>query len=167
MLFYTGIVRTASDVAGTFVAAIGEKRRQLRVMRDLVDEALAVLGSGRDLRPFGELLHEAWELKRGLSRHVTNDRVDEQYHAAREAGAIGGKITGAGGGGFMLLFVPVERQRAVRERLGRLLSVPFQFESAGSQIIFVDHEEDYAALDEHRKAQSIDAFTELALEPSR
>ena len=105
MLFYSGIKRTAANVAESFVEDIEAKRRQLRIMKDLVGEALAILGRGRDLRALGELLHEAWQAKRSLSDRISNPLLDEMYDVARNAGAIGGKITGAGGGGFMLLFV--------------------------------------------------------------
>src|SRR5436309_2576073 len=83
-----------------------------------------------------ELLHEAWAVKRSLGTHVSNDVVDEIYEDARLAGALGGKLLGAGGGGFLLLFVPPERQVHVQERLNQLIHVPFRFEFTGSQIIF-------------------------------
>ncbi|MFN8543848.1 MAG: kinase [Candidatus Binatia bacterium] len=145
MLFYTGIERTASDVAETYVAEIDLRRRQLRIMKDLVEESLALLNGGRDICGFGELLHEAWEAKRSLSARVSSSVVDAMYDAARAAGAIGGKLTGAGGGGFLLLFVPPERHALVRERLRALTHVPFKFEFSGSQIILCEPEEDYSA----------------------
>lgn len=111
MLFYTGIVRTASDLAKSYVDDIHSKRRQLRIMKDLVDEGLSILNSGKDLNVFGQLLHEAWLAKRSLSAQVSNSQVDELYDRAQAAGAIGGKLTGAGGGGFMLLFVPTGKSR--------------------------------------------------------
>ena len=113
MLFYTGIKRTASGVASTYVEDIEDRRRSMRILQDLVEEGLAVLSTGADLRYFGELLHEAWLVKRDLSGRVSNDRVDGIYADALAAGAVGGKLLGAGGGGFMLLFVPPERREAV------------------------------------------------------
>jgi len=161
MLFYTGIKRTASDVAKSYVHSIEEKSRQLQLLSKLVTEATSVLNSQRDLSAFGHLLHEAWQIKRSLSAHVTNSAVDQIYEAARQAGALGGKLTGAGGGGFMLLFAPPDRQAAIRERLPQLIHVPFQFEYAGSQIIFFDHEKDYSAAERDRDNHNITAFEEL------
>jgi len=143
MLCYSGTARTASDVAETYVHDLDRRRRQLRLMAEMVDEALEILSGGGDLTPFGKLLDEAWQAKRSLSPSVSNPDVEAIYAEATAAGAIGGKLIGAGGGGFMLLFVPPERQRALRERLRRLLFVPFRFESSGSQIIFLDAEADY------------------------
>src|ERR1700741_4061003 len=98
MLFYSGIKRTASNVADSYVNALDDKRRQLRIMKEMVDEAIAILNSGQDIRAFGELLHEAWQAKRSLSGEVSNSYVDDLYEQARRAGAIGGKLIGAGGG---------------------------------------------------------------------
>jgi D-glycero-alpha-D-manno-heptose-7-phosphate kinase len=151
MLFYTGIKRTASSVAESYVSEIDGKKRQLRLMRQLVDESLAILNSGQDITAFGELLHEAWQAKRSLSGQVSNAQVDDLYDRARAAGAIGGKLTGAGGGGFLLLFVPSDLQPQVREKLSNLIYVPFKFEYSGSQIIFYDAQEDYA---EEEKARA-------------
>jgi len=162
MLFYTGIKRTASDIAGSFVNGIDGRRRQLRIMKDLVDESIAIVSGGRNILEFGELLHEAWLAKRSLSVRVSNSDVDTMYEEARGAGAIGGKLLGAGGGGFFLLFVPPSKQRNVRERLNTLIHVPFKFEFSGSQIIFCDREEDYAAEERARATQPIQAFRELA-----
>jgi D-glycero-alpha-D-manno-heptose-7-phosphate kinase len=161
MLFYTGIKRTAADVADSYVRTIETKKRQLRIMKDLVDESLNLLNCSGDLTGFGELLHEAWQAKRSLSASVTNSDVDQMYEAARAAGAIGGKITGAGGGGFMLLFVPHERQGNVRKALDKLIYVPFRFDYNGSQIIYFQHEEDYSGIENERKCLDITPFREL------
>lgn len=161
MLFYTGIKRTASNVAESYVNGIEERKRQLRLMKDMVEESVSILNSGHDLIAFGELLHEAWQAKRSLSAKVSNSHVDDIYNQAISAGAVGGKLVGAGGGGFLLLFVPPSKQRAVREKLNKLIYVPFKFEFAGSQIIFFDQEEDYSAEERERANQSIQAFREL------
>jgi len=166
MLFYTGIKRTASNVAATYVNDIEERRRQLRLMKDLVEESISIVNNGQDLTPFGELLHEAWQAKRSLSGTVSNSHVDEIYDSAISAGAIGGKLIGAGGGGFILLFVPPHRQKAVREKLNNLIHVPFKFEFSGSQIIFYDQEEDYSAEEKARAGQSVESFRELVQEPT-
>ena len=161
MLFYTGIRRTADKVASTYVPSLEQKRRQLRILRDMVDEALSILCGHADLTAFGELLHESWISKRSLSDRISCSDIDRIYERARSAGAIGGKITGAGGGGFLLMFVPSERQGAVRDQLHDLLHVPFAFEHAGSQVIFFDREEDYSALEADQKIRSLAAFREM------
>ena len=161
MLFYTGIKRTASNVAQSYVNDIDSRKRQLRIMKDLVDEAISILNGGGDLIDFGALLHEAWQAKRSLSSKVSNPEVDEIYERARKAGAVGGKITGAGGGGFMLLFVPPEKHGRVKERLNGLVHVPIEFENSGSDIIFFDPENDYSAAEKARSTQAIGAFREL------
>lgn len=161
LLFYTGIIRTASDVAESYVNSMESRKRQLRIMKDLVDEGISILSSGNDITDFGELLHEAWESKRSLSSVVSNPEVDEIYAEALSTGAIGGKLTGAGGGGFMLLFAPPSKQKALIERLGKLIHVPFKFEFSGSQIIFSDHQEDYSAEEKLRVGRPIKAFHEL------
>ncbi|MBI4551836.1 MAG: kinase [Candidatus Latescibacteria bacterium] len=161
MLFYTGIKRTASSVADSYIRDIENKKAQFETMKDLVEESLAVLNGGQDLTRFGELLHQAWQAKRSLSAIVSNPHVDDIYDAAIAAGAKGGKLTGAGGGGFLLLFVPPDLHDRVRERLNALVYVPFRFECSGSQIIFFDQEEDYSALERSRASQPIQAFHEL------
>jgi D-glycero-alpha-D-manno-heptose-7-phosphate kinase len=161
MLFYTGIKRTAADVADSYVMNIEEKKRQLRIMKDLVDEALSVLGKGGDFNDFGHLLHESWLAKRSLSPRVSNSQVDEMYEAARAAGALGGKITGAGGGGFMLLFVPPHQQSKVREALKAQLHVPFRIDTSGSQIVYFQNEEDYSRQEQDRNIRVLKGFREL------
>jgi D-glycero-alpha-D-manno-heptose-7-phosphate kinase len=163
MLFYTGIARTAADVARSYVVGIESRARQLRIMQELVEESIEVLASGRDIRAFGDLLDEAWQAKRSLSAAVSNSEVDDLYERARAAGAVGGKLTGAGGGGFLLLFVPPENHADVRDALEGRLHVPFEFESAGSQIIFYEPGVDYQEADEVRRQQSSVRFKELSV----
>jgi D-glycero-alpha-D-manno-heptose-7-phosphate kinase len=162
MLFYTGITRTAADVAESYTKEIDKRRRQLRMLREMVDEGVSIL-SGGGIERFGELLHEAWEAKRSLSGQVSNSDVDAMYQAARSAGAIGGKLMGAGGGGFMVLFVPPSKQNAVRETLAKLLHVPFSLEFQGSHIVFCDHELDYSHVERDRDQRPVQAFRELDL----
>lgn len=140
MLFFTGFSRHASVIAAKQVKATPTKTAELRRMGQMVDEALAVLGGAGEIRDFGRLLHEGWLLKRGLTPDVSTEAIDGIYEAARKAGALGGKLLGAGGGGFMLLFVEPDRQPAVLEALDHLLHVPFRFESGGTQIVFLDGE---------------------------
>ncbi len=158
MLFYTGIVRTASKVAATYVTDLHGKRRQLRILRDMVDESIDLLAGNHPITDFGELLDEAWAQKRSLGSGISNDDVDDAYARARAAGAIGGKIAGAGGGGFLLLFVPPERQADVRAALPELVHVPFRFESTGSQILFYDREQDFTHAEAQRDGQAIAPF---------
>ena len=165
MLFYTGVKRTASNIAESYVPDIEKKKRQLRIMKELLEESISILSGGHHIASFGELLHEAWQAKRSLSDMVSNPHVDQIYEEALSAGAIGGKLTGAGGGGFLLLFVPPGIRKKIRERLNRLIYVPFKFDFSGSQIIFFDPQEDYAELEKERANQSIDAFRELWCEP--
>ena len=162
MLFYTGIKRTASNIAQSYVNDIHQRERQLQIMKDLVEEGTAALNGDRDIRRFGELLHEGWQLKRSMSSLVSNSQVDDMYQRAVSAGAIGGKIIGAGGGGFLLLFVESEYQDFVREKLKELIYVPFEFEQSGSQIIFYGPQPDYAEEYSRRAKQSVDPFRELS-----
>ena len=162
MLFYTGIKRTSSNIAVSYVNDMEARRRQLRIMKDLIEESISVLNNGDDLSGFGELLHEAWQAKRSLSAAVSNSFVDEIYESAISAGAIGGKLTGAGGGGFMLLFAPPSRQKEIREKLNNLIQVPFKVEFSGSQIIFFDSEEDYSQEEKDRADRSIRSFQEMS-----
>jgi D-glycero-alpha-D-manno-heptose-7-phosphate kinase len=162
MLFYTGIKRTSADIAESYVNDMEARRRQLRIMKDLIEESISILNNGDDLCGFGELLHEAWQAKRSLSSAVSNSFVDEIYASAISAGAVGGKLTGAGGGGFMLLFAPPSRQKEIREKLNALIHVPFKIEFSGSQIIFFDSEEDYSREEKDREARSIQSFQEMS-----
>ena len=161
MLFYTGIKRTAASVATSFVPSLAERGELLNRMRNCVEQGCEILNGNGSLIPFGELLHEAWLAKRALSDKVSNAQVDAAYETARSAGALGGKLLGAGGGGFLLLFAPPAKQAEIKSRLNRLIHVPFKFEFSGSQIIFYDLEEDYSAHDKIRDAQQIEAFREL------
>ena len=138
MLIYTGVSRTASDVAAEQIQATNSKRAELSAMRQMVEEAISLLHSKGSLLPFGELLHEGWKLKRSLTQRISNSDIDSLYESARRAGAIGGKLLGAGGGGFLLLFVRPEDQESIRESLNGNLQVPVEFEISGSRIIFYD-----------------------------
>lgn len=136
MLFYSGFSRTASEIAAEQVKRTPEMKKELSAMRQLVNQALNILNSNADLTEFGKLLHENWMIKRSLSHKISTRLIDEIYSAALGAGATGGKLLGAGGGGFVLIFAMPEAQTRVREALKKLLLVPFRFENLGSQIIF-------------------------------
>jgi D-glycero-alpha-D-manno-heptose-7-phosphate kinase len=136
LLVFTGIARTASDVAETFVGKLTQKAGAMHAMRQMVDQAIGILNSpSTSLIEFGALLREAWKLKRSLSDRLSNSTVDNLLETALRAGAVGGKLLGAGGGGFMLLFVPPEQRGRVQESLRPLISVPFRFEVSGSRIV--------------------------------
>jgi len=138
MLFFTGRSRFASDVAAKQIRAIPEKQSELRQISALIDPILALLSGNSSLDEFGKLLHESWQLKRSISKDVSNDLIDDTYERARRAGAVGGKLLGAGGGGFILLYVCPETQPSVRQALNELVEVPFAFEPGGTQIIYCD-----------------------------
>jgi len=135
MLFFTGISRYASDVAKKQIENIPNKTQQLKIMYQMVEEAISILNARGPLSEFGDLLHESWMLKRELSEGVTNSYINEIYDVARKQGALGGKLLGAGGGGFMLVFAPPEKHSAIENKLKDLLRVPFEFENQGSQIV--------------------------------
>lgn len=136
MLFFTGLSRNASDIAKVQIENLKSRETELGQMQEMVDEAIGILdGGGSSIDDFGRLLHESWIHKRSLSDKVSTPFIDEIYDAAMAEGAIGGKILGAGGGGFLLLFVPPELQPKVKARLGKLIYVPFRFENSGSKIV--------------------------------
>lgn len=136
LFYFTGFSRTASDIAKEQIKEIPEKLNELRTMRQMVGQAISILnGVSESLNEFGKLLHESWRLKRSLTTKISNSDIDSIYEAAIRAGALGGKVCGAGGGGFILLFVPPENQPSVRAALKGLLLVPFRFENLGSHVI--------------------------------
>lgn len=138
LLLYTGLSRTASEIAAEQVSTMGAKTAELKAMREMVDEGEKILVGTGDLREFGRLLHESWKLKRELSSKIAPAFVNEIYDVARQAGADGGKLLGAGGGGFMLIFVQPEKRSVVLKALSKLLPVPFQFERSGTQIVLYE-----------------------------
>ncbi len=135
MLYFTGFSRMASEIAAHQIKNIPNRTKELKAMYEMTKEAIRIL-NGKDLLAFGKLLHESWMLKRTLSDRISTHFIDEIYETAKRAGAVGGKLLGAGGGGFILLFVPPEKQKKIKEKLKKLLMIPFKFENLGSQIIF-------------------------------
>lgn len=135
MLYFTGLSRYASEIAQSKIQNFKAREAELLRMKEMVGEAISLLQSDCSIDEFGRLLHEGWTYKRNLSNKVTTPEVDEIYEVAQANGAIGGKLLGAGGGGFLLLCVPPERQSQVREKLKHLVHVPFEFESEGSRIV--------------------------------
>jgi D-glycero-alpha-D-manno-heptose-7-phosphate kinase len=144
VLYFTGFSRTASEIAREQLRVTPQKKAELTAMHQLVDEAEAIVTSPtRSLEEFGKLLHESWKIKRTLTSKITTSDIDEIYETGLSAGALGGKLLGAGGGGFMLFFVPPERQAELRARLKRLLCVPFGFSNRGSHVVVYEPEEAY------------------------
>jgi D-glycero-alpha-D-manno-heptose-7-phosphate kinase len=136
LFYFTGFSRSASEVAAEQIRQTPNKLSELHSMRQMVDAALEILsGPVESVNDFGKLLHESWLLKRSLTHKISNDRIDSIYKAGIEAGALGGKICGAGGGGFILFFVEPEYQARVKQALANLLQVPFRFENLGSHVI--------------------------------
>jgi D-glycero-alpha-D-manno-heptose-7-phosphate kinase len=134
MLFFTGFSRHASAIAKSQIENIPNKKVELIRMHEMVYEALEALNAD-DLPKFGRLLDESWKLKRTLSDTISTLHIDDLYTTAIRAGATGGKLLGAGGGGFVLIFAEPPAQENIRQALKNLLEVPFKFENEGSQII--------------------------------
>lgn len=136
MLCFTGFSRIASEVAKSKIDNLKKREKELKLMRAMVDEAIAILQDmSEPIESFGKLIDASWQYKRSLSDRVSTPEIDSIYQAAMDAGAIGGKILGAGGGGFLLIFAKPERQAAIRERLKNLIHVPFDFEDSGSRVV--------------------------------
>lgn len=145
MLLYTGTSRLSSEVSTELISKLGENSAVLRQMRDMVDQAVSILTGTGNLQAFGRLMHEGWILKQRLSGSVTNPIINTIYETARKHGALGGKLMGAGAAGFMVFYVPVEKQPAVQKSLSHLLWVPFSFESKGTTLIHNDSPSDSSA----------------------
>jgi D-glycero-alpha-D-manno-heptose-7-phosphate kinase len=143
-LYFTGFSRTASEIAKEQVRLTSHKTQELDTMLEFVTEAEDIVADpNRPIHEFGRLLHESWRIKRTLTQKISNPTIDEIYEAGLSAGALGGKLLGAGGGGFMLFFVSPERREALRMRLKKLLCVPFAFSNKGSHVVVYEPEEQY------------------------
>ncbi|MDV7339021.1 kinase [Terasakiella sp. A23] len=136
MMFFTGTSRMSSEVAKDLISNIGDRTSILREMKDLVVEAQSILErSDRDLDDFGRLMDVTWNLKKKLSGKISNSTIDDIYDAAKKAGALGGKLLGAGHSGFVVMYVPLDRREAVRGALHELMEVPFNFEMRGARVM--------------------------------
>ena len=136
MLCFTGVSRIADLIAKSQVDNFINREKELNRMRELVDEAILILCNDNvSIDEFGKLLDLSWKYKKSLSSQVSTALIDQIYHEAMNAGAIGGKILGAGGGGFMLLFAKPERHVAIRNRLKNLVHVAFNFDESGSRVV--------------------------------
>jgi D-glycero-alpha-D-manno-heptose-7-phosphate kinase len=134
LLYFTGFSRIASEVVKEQLRRMPDNKPEMLRMREMVGEAVNILTGEGSLGEFGRLLDEGWQLKRRLSPKVSSEAIDDIYEAARSAGALGGKLLGAGGGGFMILFARPSEQPRIKEKLHRLLRIPFRFENQGSRI---------------------------------
>ncbi|MGE3975720.1 MAG: GHMP kinase [Bdellovibrionales bacterium] len=137
MLFYTGQTRSASKILSEQKENTNAKRDFLRSMKNMVQPMAKILQNGEPLKAFGERLNEGWELKKQMASGISTTQIDESYQAALKAGAWGGKILGAGGGGFLMFLCPLDKQKKVKEELKHLRYIPTRFEKWGSRIIFV------------------------------
>ena len=137
MMFFTGFTRFSSELQkANNVSGTEDKRKKLKQMYELVNEAEQVLvNKDRDLDDFGRLLDTTWNLKKGTGSSISTGSIDELYDKAMKAGALGGKLLGAGGGGFLLFYVQPENQKLVKEAMSDLMYIPFRFEDAGTQVI--------------------------------
>ena len=136
VMFFTGFSRFSADIQNNTVKAMDQKQAELQEMKSLVDEAEAILTDRHaDLDEFGRMLDHTWKLKRGISNGISTDTIDGMYERARRAGALGGKLLGAGGGGFLLFYVDREHRDELMKAMKDLLYIPFEFENAGSTVI--------------------------------
>lgn len=141
LLCFTGFARSAPTIAQHQIKETAQRVRELEEMQSLTDEALRVLTDGNSsLDTFGELLGHQWNVKRSLTEHISNSDIDGIYRLGIQNGALGGKLLGAGGGGFMLFYAPKEDHKAITNSLGTKLFVPFRFEDTGSKIVYYSHE---------------------------
>ena len=136
LLFFTGLSRFSSDIARDKVSNFTNRFQELTRIKEMVDEGMSILQSpSTPIMDLGKLMHESWKLKRSLSDKVSTPKIDEIYETGIKAGAVGGKILGAGGGGFILFFAEPKNHKKIRERLKRLVHVAFNFENIGSKIV--------------------------------
>ncbi len=168
MLFFTGVSRNATDVAKDKMKSIPNKKNELNEMQKMVDIASGILTGSGDINDFGKLLHESWMLKRGLTKDISSVLIDDIYKKAMDAGATGGKLLGAGGGGFLLFFVKPEYQPKVLAALSDFMWVPFDFERRGSHVAFYSPAKfsresllrrDFAHLKEARRSKNVKNIT--------
>lgn len=142
LLVFTGFQRYSKNIEKKKIENIGNNIDNLLDMKKYVIQSIDILNSGEDVCEFGALLNETWKKKRILSDNVSDERIDKLYKMGMENGAIGGKLLGAGGGGFMLFFVKPENRRKLKDALREFLCVPFSFENSGSQVIYYKAEDE-------------------------
>jgi len=138
LMLYTGTSRLGGEIAGKVIAKLGDKAQEVRQLREMVKTGAEILMGSSSLDAFGELLHEAWMIKRGMADGITNSDVDHIYKTALAHGALGGKLLGAGSKGFMLFYIPSEKQKHITQTMSRFLWVPVSFDWEGSTTIYYD-----------------------------
>ncbi|MBI3795054.1 MAG: kinase [Nitrospinae bacterium] len=144
ILFFTGFTRNANEIAAEQVKNTPSRKAELTEMRAMVDSAVSILnGPDHGYKDFGKLLHEGWRLKKMMSGSVTTGQIDDIYERGLKAGALGGKLIGAGGGGFMLFYADPSVKYKIKEALKGVLHVPFAFENLGSQVILYSRQETF------------------------
>ena len=137
MLFFTGFSRNASDIAQKQIEITGSKIKELDLMVEICKEAEDLLvSSDAGFLEWGSLLNEQWKIKKSMTNLITSPKINDMYEKGISAGALGGKLLGAGGGGFMLFFIPPEKQKNLKKSLDSILHVPFRFDFSGSQIVY-------------------------------
>ena len=135
LLFFTGISRFASEIEKSKVVNFNSKKNELTKMHEMVDVSIDILvNEAKNIDDFGLLLNEGWNYKKSLSSLVSNKEIDEIYNLALKSGALGGKLLGAGGGGFILFYAPKEKHQKIINNLSHLIHVPFKFENLGSTV---------------------------------
>ena len=139
LMVYTDQQRSASEILDKQTKGTGDKLAVLREMRDMAGEMKTIVSSGANMQDFGRVLDEGWRLKRSLGFGITNSLIDDWYQAAKNAGAIGGKLLGAGGGGFLYFIAPPERHERILAALGNPKTLPVSFDSQGSRVVFISH----------------------------
>ena len=141
LLCFTGFSRTAEKIAKTQIEVTKNKKKELDMMIELLKQAKEVLLNDKiSMDHFGRLLNEQWAIKKSLTNNISNSQIDEIYQAGIKSGAIGGKLLGAGGGGFMIFYAKKRFHKKIKESLKSKLFVPFRFENTGSQIIYYSHD---------------------------
>ena len=140
LLCFTGFARTASEIAACQIEVTHLRKREIEAIQELCEQAFGLITDPRgSLDEFGKLLNDQRRIKRSLTNLVSNERIDEIYDKGLRSGALGGKLLGAGGGGFLLFYAPPDRHEAIKNALGDKMFVPFRFESTGSKIVYYSH----------------------------
>ena len=141
LLCFTGFSRSASEISKVQISNIDKNYKKLQAISDLTKEALAVISQDTSsLLEVGEMLDQHWHIKKNLADNISTNEIDNLYQCSKDAGAIGGKLLGAGAGGFFLIFAPPESHEKIKKSLGEKLFIPFKFEFTGSSIVYYSHE---------------------------
>ncbi len=141
LMLYTGTSRLSTEIAGEIIGQVERREEVLLQMRQMVDQAVEILSGSVPILEFGRLLNRSWRLKQRLADKISNPTIDRIYQKALDNGAVGGKLLGAGGAGFMIFFVPPEKRRRLQQALEGYLQVPFRFETQGATLIHYSNEE--------------------------